>query len=360
MPDTLDTANVVMDPNPDADLSNADFGNTVTPDDADPPAAAEPAKPAAAEPAKPAAAEGAKPTPKRDESGRFVKDAPDAATAETPGDAEPQDPPEVDAPAGDTPAGDPAADPEIDGKGKMVPLSRFQEVVNQRNDLANRLSEAQKEHSQAQVQARDEMKEILDARDKLYEEVETLRADGDTKGAAKLQRQIDDANHKISDIKAGMVARQEAFMQNENSSYNRMLDQLETAMPAMNPNAPEFDRATVEEMEFQVQAYTKMGMPPTQALRRATVLIFREDPFAPRPAAAAEAAAKPAAAAAPAAKKTNVAKNVDAANRSAPEVSHKSDIGDGKGTKSIYDMSDEEMAALPASVLARMRGDVVA
>lgn len=356
MPDTLDTANVVMDPNPDADLSNADFGNTVAPDPADAPAAAEPAKPAADAPAAPADKDAAKSTPKRDENGRFVKDAPDAANAETPGDGEPQDPPEGDPLA----ASDPATDPEGDGKGKMVPLSRFQEVVNQRNDLASRLSEAQKEHSQAQVQARDEMKEILDARDKLYEEVETLRADGDTKGAAKLQRQIDDANHRISDIKAGMVARQEAFMQNENSSYNRMLDQLETAMPAMNPNAPEFDRATVEEMEFQVQAYTKMGMPPTQALRRAAVLIFREDPFAPRPAAAAEAAAKPAAAAAPAAKKTNVAKNVDAANRSAPEVSHKSDIGDGKGTKSIYDMSDEEMAALPASVLARMRGDVVA
>lgn len=346
MPDTLDTANVVMDPNPDADLSNADFGNTMTPDPADPPAAAEPVKPAAAEPAKPA--------PKRDESGRFVKDAPDAAKAETPGDGEPQDPPE-----GTSPAAADLTDPEADGKGKMVPLSRFQEVVNQRNDLASRLSEAQKEHSQAQGDARDEMKEILDARDKLYEEVETLRADGDTKGAAKLQRQIDDANHKISDIKASMVARQEAFMQNENSSYNRMLDQLETAMPVMNPNAPEFDRATVEEMEFQVQAYTKMGLPPTQALRRAAVLIFRDDPFAPRTATKAEPAAA-AAATTPAAKKTNVAKNVDAANRSAPEVSHKSDIGDGKGTKSIYDMSDEEMAALPASVLARMRGDVVA
>jgi uncharacterized phage infection (PIP) family protein YhgE len=350
MPDTFDPASAVIDPNPDADLSNADFGNTVVAD-----TAVDDAKPSVAEPTKSKSDEPAKPSLKRDENGRFVKDAPDASNAETPGDGEPQDPPE-----GDTAVGDPAADPEGDGRAKMVPLSRFQEVVNQRNDLASRLSEAQKEHSQAQVQARDELKEIIDGRDKLYEEVETLRADGDTKGAAKLQRQIDEANHKLSDIKAGMVARQEAFMQNENSSYNRMLDQLETAMPAMNPNAPEFDRATVEEMEFQVQAYTKMGMPPTQALRRAAVLIFREDPFAPRTTAKAEAADKPAAATAPATKKTNVAKNVDAANRSAPEVGHKSDIGDGKGSKSIFDMSDDELAALPASVLARMRGDTLA
>jgi hypothetical protein len=354
MPDVLSEANVVIDPNPDADLSDADFGNAVV---ADTPAAAAPketAKPAPKEPAKTAP----KDAPKRNEQGRFVKDGTtdEVLLGEGDSDGDPVDPPDGDPPS----EVDPIADPELDDKDKMVPLSRFKEVVSQRNDLANRLGEAQKQHSTEQGQARDELKEIIDGRDKLYEEVETLRADGDIKGAAKLQRQIDEANHKLSDIKAGMVARQEAFMQNENSSYNRMLDQLETTLPAMNPNAPEFDRTTVEEMEFQVQAYTKMGMPPTQALRRAAVLIFREDPFAPRVAAKTEAAAVKPIAAVPEAKKTNVAKNVDAANRTPPETQHKSDAGDGKGGKSIFDMSDDELAALPASVIARMRGDVVA
>lgn len=342
MPD-ISEANVVIDPSPDADMSNADFGNsveTVVQPESKPLEGAKPAKDA----------------PKRDEHGRFIKEA--QSTEQLPGegedDGEPTDPPD-DPDAAPDPESEPDDDAEAAGKGKMVPLSRFQEVVNQRNDLANKLNEAQQQHSTAQTQARDEIKEILDSRDKMYEEVEALRADGDTKGAAKMQRQIDDANQRVADIKASMVARQAAFVANENTAYDRMLEQLESAYPVMDPNSPEFDRTTVEEMEFQVQAYEKMGVPPTQALRRAAVLLFREDPFASR-AAKAPAASKPAAVAP---KKTNVAKNVDAANRTPAEVAHKTDIGDGKGGKSIYDMSDEELAALPASVIARMRGDMI-
>lgn len=356
MADTIENA-VVIDPDPDADLSNADFGNTVAPEPA--------AKTAEPEAAKAAATD----TPKRDVEGRFVaKEKPEDATAATaPEDATAAKAPE-DATAATTPEDATAAKATTEGtetteEGPMVPLSRFKEVVNQRNDLASKLSEAQKTHSQAQTEARDEMKETLEARDKLYEQVEALRADGDTKGAAKMQREIDDANQRIADIKATMVARQAAFVANENRAYDQMLERLESALPVMNPDAPEFDRTVVEEMEFQVQAYEKMGLPPTQALRRAALLIFREDPFAPRPPAAkteAAPAAKAPEAPTPAKKPTNVAKNIDAANRTPPEVAHKSDSGDGKGTKSIYDMTDEEMAALPPTVLARMRGDVVA
>lgn len=351
MADTIDAASIVIDPDPDADLSKADFGNTVTSDPA-------------AKTTEPVADKTAVEAPKRDTEGRFVaKDKGDVAAA-TPADTT-----AVAAPA-DTAAAPPtdeaAAAKTTDGtdtteEGPMVPLSRFKEVVSQRNDLANKLSEAQKTHSQAQTEARDELKETLDARDKLYEQVEVLRADGDTKGAAKMQREIDDANQRIADIKAGMVARQAAFTANENRAYDQMLEKLEAALPVMNPDAPEFDRAVVAEMEFQVQAYEKMGLPPTQALRRAALLIFREDPFTPRPTAA-KPPEEPAAKApeAPAKKETNVAKNVDAANRTPPEVAHKSSDGDGKGAKSIYDMTDEEMQALPPSVLARMRGDVLA
>lgn len=347
-PDVISEANIAIDTDPDADLSGADFGDSIEAPPAPAPKEKEPAAPVA-----PAA----KDAPKRDEHGRFVKDG--QPESQTPGegedDGEPVDPPEG---APEAPEDEGEHEDGVDGKPKMVPLKRFQEVIAQRNDLANRLNETQQQHSTAQTQARDEIKEILDARDKLYEEVETLRADGDTKGAAKLQRQIDDATQRVSDIKAGMVARQAAFAANENTSYDRMLDQIESAFTVMNPNSPDFDRTVVEEMEFQVQAYEKMGVPPTQALRRAVALIFREDPFTPRPATKEAPAGKPAASV-PAPKKTNIAKNVDAANRTPPEVDHKTDLGDGQGSKSIYDMSDEELAALPPSVIARMRGDAL-
>lgn len=340
MPD-INPDSIVVDKDPDADMANADDGSNFKPD--------EPAASTAA------AASAATAAPARNGKGQFVKGGKEAAAVEEdPADDDPvgDDPAAGDDPTGVDPAGD---DPADEPTGKTVPLARFKEVINQRNDLAAKLVEAEKAHKQAQVQDRDEMKETVEKRDALYEQVEVLRADGDPKGAAKLQREIDGYNQQIADIKAGMVARQAAYRANENASYDRMLDQLEQSMPMMDPNAPEYDQRYVAEMEFQVQAYEKMGMPSTQALRRAAALIFQQDPFAP--ASHKQAAAAIAAPAAPAPKRTNIAKNLEAANRNAPETGHKTAQGDVAGSKSIYDLTDDELAALPDSVLARMRGD---
>lgn len=373
-PDTLNADSVVMDHDPDADLSNADFGDTVAP-----------ATSAAAEPASSKANEGGNGKPgtesgqARDANGRFVKTggAEGATTASGEGAADADGEGAVAAAGGEGAGGEggagegaaageggegavaAATDPQA---GKNVPYHRFKEVVNQRNELAAKLSEAEAERTKIVKEGKDEIKELTEQRDALYEKVETLRADGDTKGAAAAQREIDDYNLKIADAHADLRARQAAFAATENSNYDAMLDHLETAQPVMDPNSPEFDGAVVREMEFQVQAYEKMGLTPTQALRRAATLIFREDPFAAR-----KAEAKPTdkttvqpPAAKPEKKPTDVKKNIEAANKTPAQVEHKSDLGDLSGTKSVNDMSDEEFAALPASVLARKRGDMLA
>ena len=356
------------DEDPDADTAGADFGNTVEADDDDAAAAAAAATPAA----QPRAADG---TFKKKEGAGDGQEAA-AAAAATAGAAQAGGEQVAAAAAGEGEAATgeeteedrvarEAAEAEataVAAGGRVeeadeapVPYARFKQVVDKANGLAAKLQTAETALSASQKEAKDEIKVIDEKLDGLYTEVEVKRAEGDSTEAAKLQRAIDGLKEQKTMLRTEQIATRQAYLAQESTAYNTMLDAMERAEPSMNPDAAEFDPALVQEMEFQVSAYQKAGMSAPQALRRATALIFRRDIFAaPRPAAAKPAAAAAAVADKPVDRKTNVR----AANATPPIVEREAQVAvDALGGKKIADLTEEEFDALPEAVQKRERGD---
>ncbi len=289
---------------------------------------------------------------KRDEKGRFVKTdtkadekADVAKEAEEGEEAEETEETEEDA--------DGKTDPLA---AKQVPYTRFKEVVEQRKQLQSELAQLRSSSKTVDKQENEfeAQQKAFDKRlDELYEQVESARADGDTKTAAKLQREIDGMNGAKAKAEAAFIARQAAFTEQQNSTYNQMLDYLEKVRPVIDPNAPEFSKEVVSELEFQVDAYTKAGLTPTAALRRACALLFEEDPFT---ATVQREDKKTPTAVVAAKKKVDVAKNVDAAKKTPPSSSSRNESGDSTAINPV-NLSDEEFDKLPESKKRQLRGD---
>ena len=245
-----------------------------------------------------------------------------------------------------------------DGGKKSDTAHRIRTVIEQRNKareetakLSARIAELEAKANPAANKAAEE----ADAREKelddLYEKVEEARADGDTKAASQIQRKIDKLVAEAAEARAVDKARSAVFAEQQNSAYNDMLDHLEATLPVINPKAAEFDERIVAELDFQTRAYEKMGLTPTQALRRAASLIFAEDPFLP--VAATKGGDKPAAGLQ---RKTDIAKNADAARRTPPRGERAETTPERK--LDIFKMSDEDFDKLDENTLKKLSGEL--
>lgn len=200
-------------------------------------------------------------------------------------------------------------------------------------------------------------KVINDKLDALYEQVEELRADGDTKAAARLQREIDALNRELSKMEIEPIAVEQASRLTENERYNAMLDTLESEINVLNPQHEDFDPDAVRALTFYTEAHEKMGMPATKALQQAAKVVFGY--AATKPAAKSDAGKD-----APAKKdekvvpikKTDVSKAVDTAKKQPPDMADRGVNPDDKELDPDK-LSDEDFAKLPESKKAQMRGD---
>lgn len=245
-------------------------------------------------------------------------------------------------------------------EGKMVTLKRFKEVIKQRKDLQAKLDEeaaAKKETKTTESDVDRQIKAFNDKLDDLYIKVEEARIAEDPKLAAQLQREIDGMNRQISRAEAVATARREAFSVQQNSTYNQMLDYLETVRPILDPDAPEFDKRVVKELTFHVEAYEKMGMPASDALRKACSMIFEQDPFAKDVKKVLKDDETKDDDKKPADKKTDVKKNLAAAKKTPP--SHPGRTQEGNGKINVVQLTDEEYDKLPESKKRELRGDAV-
>ena len=297
--------------------------------------------------------------PARDEKGRF------AGKDEAPEDADEEDADEEDA-GGEEGPDDEEEDEgaEVgDAKGKVkddknysIRLRKAQEKLERerqaREDLERRLSELEAKSKAADKEAApDPRKEISDQLDALYEQVEEARADGETKEAAKLQREIDSLNRKLGVMEAEQIARNTARVSTEDQRFDVMLGAIEAGVDALKPGHEDFDAEAVKELEFQVAAYERMGMAPTKALAKAVkVLHAFELGGAKRATEAAPEKEKPQA------KKPDVAKAVDTTRRQPPDASNRGVNRDGTKIK-VATLSDDDFDKLPESKKAELRGD---
>lgn len=320
----------------DADLANADRGDEVATD--------QPADPAA-----------------RDDKGRFTSKPaevgddgdPDRKTGDDDQDA-------TVAAAGDADADDEHQDQDDEDEddaaataaahAKTVPYARFKEVIEKANRLAAENAELKTGAKQADAEPDDPAAVINQALDALYGQVEQARADGDVAQAAKLQRQIDQNNRDLGKLASTVISRQAAFAAQQNVRYDTMLEALEAQIDELNPGSETFNAVLVKEMEFQVAAYEKMGLPAAAALQRAAKLMFDVDPFTPKTKHPSEASVTPMR------KKPDVNKAVDTQRKQPPDASTR---GVNKDSTKIHvaELSDEDFDQLPESKKRELRGD---
>jgi len=204
--------------------------------------------------------------------------------------------------------------------------------------------------------AKSEIDTLNESLEKLYEDVEKARADADVKTAAKLQREIDATNRRIVVLESVPRARAETAAAVAAQQFNDTLERVEATFPELNPKSRHFDQAAASEMEFQIQAYERMGMKPKAALQRAMMVLYQVDIDDPEPKARVKEPEAPAKK--PLVKPTKVERNLAAAKRgvpapdqSAPEIE--------EGRIDIARLTDEEFDALPESKLDELGGNVV-
>lgn len=250
------------------------------------------------------------------------------------------------------------------GKGKDNLGLRFNKMREQRDRerILREAAEAELERLRKPAEPAkkdpepDPIAKINEELDGLYEQVEEARADGDTKLAAKLQRQIDAGNRKIASIEAERVANQTSRATVESQRFDSMLDVMESLIPELDPNSREFVPQAARDIEELVLGYRHAGLSPTKALHKAVKMLHKVDLNAPateRKEPAKEPAKEPKK---PDPKKPDVKRAVDTNRRQPPDSSKRGADHDGKPID-ISRLTDDEFAKLPESVKAKYRGD---
>jgi hypothetical protein len=281
----------------------------------------------------------------------------DPAPAADPPPAEPASDPAADAEGGSPAGGDPVV--YTDEEEKSIPYHRFKEVNEAKKLLQAQLDEIKANMPQPAAPAAPSEPPAdplvaLDAQlGDLYEKVENLRLEGETKEAAAVQRQIDGINQEILLEKSRRIATQTNSVSKVAEQYNNYLDALEGAFPELVKGTDEFDPVKVEDINMTAGAYEKAGMHPLDAIKKATKLVLGQT-LEDRIASASKPA--PAAAPAPAAPKRDLGKSIDAANKQPPDASARGVNRDDTAINPAQ-LSEEEFDALPMTKQKELRGD---
>lgn len=278
---------------------------------------------------------------------------------------------EADKAAADKEAADKEAAEKGDKKGKAIPLDRHESILKKERE--------RREAAEAEL-AKTRKQEVAVQSDKFLQENETklegletkynaALVDGKSDEASKLMKEIRATERAIGDHKADLkanAAREEAI---EAVRYDTIVDRIESEYPVMNPNAEEFDKATVAEVLEMRDAFQLQGKAPSVALQKAVKYVL----------GAASAKQKQAVDTTPRAKQDEVdAKLAEEKKAERAEAAAKAALAAAKGTPpstakagtdsdklgggkldaaSVMKMSQQEFAKLDEKELARMRGD---
>lgn len=249
----------------------------------------------------------------------------------------------------------PTDDDDPDDKNFRLRLSKaLAQRDSERAAIAERdrvIAELQAQLESATPKGPNTLDTLRQEAETLYEQVEEARADANVKEAARLQRQLDALNRQIITAEAASAATTEISARSTASRYNQMADFIESNYDVLNPASDEYDETKAATLNELVEAYEAKGHTATQALAKAATLVLGVDPFA----APAAARTKAPAATTPASRAPNIDKAIAAARRQPSRVQPASTTT--PDVPNVNDLTDEEFAALPEKVRAKMRGD---
>lgn len=254
------------------------------------------------------------------------------------------------------------AEPVRDDKGRFIPKARFDEAVTKERE---RRETAEREVAEL----RQQMQTVNRAADTTALEaqlVELRKADrraimdGDEDKSIELAAQIDRINRQIVIQESQSMSAQAQEGAREGIRVEMAIDKLESIYPVLKEGSEAFDQGLVDlVLAAQNQLISRDRMSPSQALTKAATDIMSR--FQP----AAKADDKPAGglAGAKGADRTQAAKirNVDAAQRTPADTR---DVGvdtDKAGMREGIPVPTtvDDLKAIPAATLKRMRGDLV-
>jgi len=280
------------------------------------------------------------------------------------------------APVVDEPVVDPMKDEKVeaaegdgtaDGKDEKtkkdsrIPLARHKGMMDrgraERDALAAEIAQLKQGSQVAQTN------EAIEATETKLVALETeynkLLADGEIDKATVKMSEIRRLERTIGDQKSDMKAQAAEVRAVERVRYDTVVERLEAAFPALNPESDEFDKDSVGEVLELQSAFQLKGLTPSAALQKAVKYVLGAE----------TGKEKSATEVTPNVDKDEVAKlrkqealkrNIAAA-KATPASTAKVGLNNGDGgeltAEKAMKMSQEEFAKLDEKTLARMRGD---
>lgn len=253
-----------------------------------------------------------------------------------------------------------------DGKfvSKGIPKERFDEAVGKERDAreaaerrADELERKLNATAQQQVQTQQihQLEAQLENMESKYAE---LMLDGDTAAATAVRKEIRQLDRAIARHESETVATQRTSQALEGQRVESAIARLEADHTALNPESADYDADLVELVLSKQRAMIQSeGLSPSTALFRAATTVMSRfgrsaEPVAEQKGLSAQQLADR--------KQEQVKKNLDTASRQPASMKGAgldSDKGGAALTPDINSMTQEEFRALPASTLAKLRGD---
>lgn len=203
---------------------------------------------------------------------------------------------------------------------RTIPYQRFSKVNQRRREAEERARVLQEKLDKLTSTESDRQRESVERAeaemDELYEKVEEARLKGDTKEAARLQRELDQKRDALTTRQSAHIALKQSLKAQETTAYNAMVEQLAALDPRFDKDADDYDEDLIAEVSGLVTSFERDGQPLPQALRRAVKYATGEDVLNPKRSLKREAP--------PAERKTDVKAKIKAAKRIPDDLSDSS------------------------------------
>jgi primosomal protein N'' len=258
----------------------------------------------------------------------------------------------------EVPEPEPEPEPEVDAaQAKMIPKARLDEVISQRKQLAAEVERLRQELAARQTQP-EPTAPVVPEYDFAAKEKEYMEAvlDGDTDKALAIRNDIRQAEFQaIQQQVAQSVPRADeaAAAVQQQLANQAALQEVNTAFPVFDPDSDSFDVDLTEEAVAIAKGFIQFrGLDYASAIRKAAEQVATLNGITRAGAAAPEPAK-----AKPAPDPKAVAAKLEAANRQPPTAPAQQVAGED--VIDPMSMSEDEFMRLPASVKARLRGDML-
>lgn len=256
-----------------------------------------------------------------------------------------------------------------DGKfvSKGIPKERFDEAVGKereaREAAERRASELERKlnataEQQVQTKQIEQLETQLETLETKYSE---LMLDGDTVAATAVRKEIRQLDRAIARAESETITTQRTSQALEAQRVELAIATLEADYTPLNPDSETYDPDLVElVLSKQRTLIQNEGMAPSAALTSAAKTVMKRFGTAPEPVV--EAKGLSASQQAEERKAAQIKKNLDTASRqpaSMKDSGMDSDKFGASNTPDFSKMTQEEFRALPASTIAKARGDFI-